>query len=90
MAGNYVGVRDAASGLVAVTCADSDKDSFSGSANNPLFSGRLELPSARLKFYDPDESICMTMPIESESVEVTIYVDEASELLVKVVPRIGS
>jgi hypothetical protein len=73
--------------------ADSDKDSFSGSANNLLFSGRLELPSAQLKFYDPDESICMTVPIESESVEVTIYaddVDEASELLVKVVPHIGS
>jgi len=70
-----------------------DDDVFSASAGNLLFSGQLELPSAQLKFYDPDESICLTVPVKSKTVEVTIYVDdvdEASELLVKVMPRTGS
>jgi hypothetical protein len=83
----YVGVRDAASGLVAVTCVD-DAES-SGIASNVMFSGQLELPTSRLKFYDPDESICMTVPVMGSSVTVVIHaddVDEPSDLLVRVTP----
>jgi hypothetical protein len=58
----YVGVTDAASGLVSVTCTDSE-DAPSGTASSLLFDGHLELAASRLKLYDTDESICMTIPV---------------------------
>jgi len=82
----YIGVMDAASGLVSVRCIegpDVDTDL------RAIFSGRLTLPSARLKFYDPDETINMIVPVSAESVAITIYADddrEPSELLFQVTP----
>lgn len=84
----YVGVTDAASGLVSVTCTDSE-DVPSGTASSALFNGYLELADSRLKFYDPDESICMTIPVGGSRVQVKIYADyadEPSELLVQITP----
>jgi hypothetical protein len=81
----YVNVRDTASGLVAVECVEGEVDT----GLPMLFSGELELPTARLKFWDPDETICMTVPVSCEVSQVTIYADnsdEPAELLVQVTP----
>jgi hypothetical protein len=88
----YVSVRGAASGLVTVTCTDDITD-YLGAASNLLFSGSLELPATRLKFYDPDKSICMTVPVHGSRARVEIYADDAeepSELLVQVISRADS
>jgi hypothetical protein len=48
-----------------------------------VFSGSLSLPSARLRICDPDQTISMVLPVEGESMTVTIYADDseaASEL----------
>src|ERR1700678_473679 len=88
----YVGTIDAASGLVAVTCTDDNAPTM-GAARNLLFDGSLELPIFSVKFYDPDESICMTVPVRSKHIRVTIYAtsaEEPSTLLVQVRPQVGS
>jgi hypothetical protein len=88
----YVGVRDAASGLVSVTCTDSEEIPFE-TTNSLLFEGDLNLAASRLKFYEPDESICMIIPVQSSHVQVRIYADyaeEPSELLVQVMPHVAS
>jgi hypothetical protein len=80
----YIGVRDTASGLVSVTCVEVPDVETELSV---LFSGKLTLPSARLQFYDPDETISMTVPVSAESVTITVFADhddEPSELLVQV------
>ncbi|GAB2810447.1 hypothetical protein GCM10027176_13840 [Actinoallomurus bryophytorum] len=80
----YVGVRETASGLVMVSCVEASE------VTTDLvhaFSGHLSLPSARLRFCDPDETICMTVPVSEEEVEINIYTnggDEPSELLVQI------
>lgn len=82
----YVGVRDAASGLVSVTCIE-DADTETISRYRTLFHGQLELTDSRLKFYDPDESISMIMPVSGNHIQVRIYADnprEPSELVVHV------
>ncbi len=51
-----------------------------------MFSGRLTLPSARLEFYDPNETIRLVVPVTWEQVAVTIYADddeEPTEVLVR-------
>lgn len=72
----YVGVRDTASGLVTVTCFDSEEPL---SALPLLFSGPLALPSAQLRIYDPNETISMVVPVSSKTITVTIYADEHHE-----------
>lgn len=72
----YVGVSDAATGLVEVVCVEGDD------ANTELtevFSGRLTLPSARLKFYDPDETIVMVVPVSAERMRVKLFADDDEE-----------
>lgn len=88
----YVAVRDAVSGLVTVTCTDGDA-AYQGAASNLLFTGSLELAASRLKFYDPDESVRMTVPVQGSRAQVKIYADDAeepSELLVQVIPHADS
>ena len=83
----YVAVKDSSGGLVAVTCVDGGEGD-DGTSLGLLFSGRLELSVPRLKFYDPDESISMTVPVRDLSVQVDIYVDdtdEPGELLIRLV-----
>jgi hypothetical protein len=77
----YVGVRDTAGGLVKVVCVEGDG---ADTELSEVFSGRLTLPSARLKFYDPDETIAMVVPVSAERMGVKIYADdeEPSELFV--------
>ena len=72
----YVGVRDSASGLVKVMCVEG-KDAETDLSE--VFSGRLVLPSARLKFYDPDETIVMIVPVSSERAAVKLYADDEEE-----------
>lgn len=72
----YVGVRQAASGLVKVRCFDGDSPE---SELTPLFSGMLTLPSARLRIYDPDETISMIMPVTGEHMAIAIYADDNDE-----------
>jgi hypothetical protein len=72
----YVGVRDTATGLVEVVCAEGDD------ANTDLgevFSGHLMLPSARLKFYDPDETVTMIVPVGAERMGVKLFADDDEE-----------
>lgn len=85
----YVVVRDRASGLVSVACHD-DSDSSLGPGSGLLFAGNLELPSAMLMFYDPDQMICMTVPVDEKRMHIKIYSDdpkEPAELLVQVEPH---
>lgn len=72
----YVGVRQAASGLVKVKCFE---DEAPQSDLEPLFTGRLTLPSARLRIYDPDETISMILSVEGKSMAIAIYADNDDE-----------
>lgn len=80
----YCGVADAATGLVRVTCVEASTVETDLSV---AFSGRLTLPSSRLELYDPNETIKLVVPVNSEEVTVTIYVnddEEPTEVLVRV------
>ncbi len=82
----YVGVMDTASGLVSVACVE---DADVNTELRTIFSGDLTLPSARLRFYDPNETISMIVPVSADSVAIVIYADderEPSELLFQVTP----
>jgi hypothetical protein len=79
----YCGVADAATGLVHVTCVE---EATIETDLSLMFSGRLTLPSARLEFYDPNETIRLVVPVTWEQVAVTIYADddeEPTEVLVR-------
>jgi hypothetical protein len=78
----YVGVRDTTAGLVKVVCVEG---AGADTELSEVFSGRLMLPSARLKFYDPDQTITMIVPVSAECMGVEIYADndeEPSELYI--------
>jgi hypothetical protein len=80
----YCGVRQAASGLVTVSCVDGD---VAAPGLEEIFAGRLILPSARLELYDPDETIRLIVPVDGTEVAVGIHADdveEPSRLLVRV------
>ncbi len=82
----YIGVRDTASGLVSVTCVET---SDAETELSVIFSGQLALPSERLQFYDPDQTINMIVPVSANLVTVTVFADssdEPSRLLVQVIP----
>jgi hypothetical protein len=72
----YVGVSQSASGLVKVMCIEGNDFRSELSC---LFVGKLALPSSRLVLYDPDETICMTVPVEATSITVSIYGNDAFE-----------
>ena len=72
----YVGVRQAASGLVKVRCF---VDEIQQSELELLFTGTLALPSARVRIYDPDETISMIVSVEGKSMAVAIYADDDDE-----------
>ena len=72
----YIGVRQAASGLVKVRCFE---DEELPSELGLLFTGTLALPSARLRIYDPDETISMILSVDGKSMTVTIYADDDDE-----------
>ena len=81
----YIGVRDTVTGLVSVTCREDD---VIETELRRHFTGNLDLPSARLKLYDPDESIMMTIPVQRNAIGIVIYSDdemEPSELLIQLI-----
>jgi hypothetical protein len=75
----YVSVRDAASGLVSVTCVDEDEAADPGDEGVLIFSGDLMLQSRQIRFSDPNEMISMTIPVENVSSHVKICADDADE-----------
>ncbi len=82
----YVGVADPATGLVSVACHEgAGVETHLGR----LFAGELQLPSARLEFTDPEESVKISVPVSSERVSLVVYADDAREpreLVVEVAP----
>ena len=72
----YIGVRQAASGLVKVRCFEGEDQQ---SELELLFMGTLALPSARLRIYDPDETISMILSVEGKSTAIAIYADNDDE-----------
>lgn len=72
----YVGVRDTAAGLVKVVCTEGEGGETGLSS---VFSGILMLPTARLKFYDPDETIVMIVQVSAERIKIEIYADDYAE-----------
>jgi len=72
----YISVRQASSGLVKVKC-------FEGEELRPdldlLFTGMLALPSARLRIYDPDETISVILSVDGKSMTVTTYANDDDE-----------
>jgi hypothetical protein len=72
----FVGVQQAASGLVKVDCYQGGVQEMKFDL---LFAGQLSLPSSRLKFYDPDETIQMVLPVEGRFVNIELYSDDPDE-----------
>jgi hypothetical protein len=74
----YVGVQQAASGLVSIEC-------FKGALETDitglsrLFSGHLLLPSARVLLYEPNETIRLMLPTESTRVSCHLYCDDTDD-----------
>jgi hypothetical protein len=80
----FVGVKDADSGFVTVTCIEG---LVVETGLSQLFSGQLALPNARLEFSDPDGMIKMVVPVSEKLVPVVIYGNDSidpSEVLVHV------
>lgn len=72
----YIAVRDAVAGLVKVVCLEGGS---AGGDLHEMFSGSLELPSSTLKLYDPDEAVCLTVPVTKPEMRVTVYGDNPKE-----------
>jgi hypothetical protein len=82
----YCGVADAATSLVHVTCIE---DSSVETDLSVIWAGRLALPSARLELYDPNETIRLVVPVDSNAPAVTVYADddeEPTEVLIRLDP----
>jgi hypothetical protein len=71
----YIGVKDAASGLVTVTCTEA----YGKPSGIVLYDGKLTLPSARLRLYDPDENVSVVVPVSSSEVSVMVTGDDPEE-----------
>jgi hypothetical protein len=72
----YCGVRQAASGLVTVSCVEAEAVQ---TEPEEVLACELFLPSARLEFYDPNQSVRLIVPVSEEHMRVTVYADDADE-----------
>ena len=72
----YVGVQQAASGIVSVECYE-EQDVDAGLAG--IYSGQLNLPSKKFIVYDPNETVLLTILTDSAQVHVSLFSDDADE-----------
>ncbi|MEU8606659.1 hypothetical protein AB0C29_01450 [Actinoplanes sp. NPDC048791] len=68
----YYGVQPAASGMVSVACLEDEEDN---SGLERYFTGVISLPSRRLQFYDPNQTINMIVPVSYKETRIEIYAD---------------
>ncbi|WIX77230.1 hypothetical protein QRX50_38425 [Amycolatopsis carbonis] len=72
----YVGVRDAASGPVGVTCVE---EPFAVDGLGLLHRGEIELSRRSLAIYEPNAQLRLELPVERVLNRVSVYGDDGDE-----------